>query len=311
MCCGRRLHLKGRRRALAERVYCCRQLRRTSTSEESVPKIRSGYEIATLFVPAAARRAPQPLFICCFSTGSRCLVLLCFGCMATFARFFLSALFSVSLLLLHPPRVSGTDCSSTFDSGCSSHFVQDDASLDDSTFTLSVIAASRNDDFGRGEGSCNAHVADGRALDAEAARSATEVALPRQNRKPATNFMPQGLSAVDRAFNWVDVWACMALRHRVDVELLLVDWASDVRGGRLPLSAVFANRDGGAIHMCSDSSLTPPPVIALRIITVPQSFTESIPNPFNLTMLEHHAKNVGLRRARGRWYCPVPSSFRL
>ena len=81
-----------------------------------------------------------------------------------------------------------------------------------------------------------------------------------------------------------------------------------IRGERwsavhLTLRQVFSARAGGAVHMCShlDSSLDPPPDIVLRIITVPASFARSLPNPFNLTMLEHHAKNVGLRRARGRW----------
>jgi hypothetical protein len=97
----------------------------------------------------------------------------------------------------------------------------------------------------------------------------------------------------------------MALRHRLSIELILVDWATDTRGGRLPLAHVFADRDGGAIHMCRDTSLDPPPDIVLRIIAVPASFAQSLPNPFNLTMLEHHAKNVGLRRARGRWYPPL------
>jgi hypothetical protein len=94
----------------------------------------------------------------------------------------------------------------------------------------------------------------------------------------------------------------MALRHRVSLELVLVDWATDTGSGRLPLAQVFANREGGeGIHLCSDTSLQPLTSIELRIITVPSSFALKIPNPFNLTMLEHHAKNIGLRRARGRW----------
>ena len=192
-----------------------------------------------------------------------------------------------SMFLSYLLIVSGVDCSGSVAHGCSAPFVIDDKALDDSTFTLSVVAASRNDDFGRGTGSCNAHVADGLPIDEEALRSASK-----------------GLSAVERAFNWVDVWACMALRHRVSLELVLVDWATDTDGGRESLAHVFANRDGGAgIHLCSDPTPNPTPVpdIALRIISVPRSFALTIPNPFNLTMLEHHAKNVGLRRARGRW----------
>jgi hypothetical protein len=189
------------------------------------------------------------------------------------------------LFCTHFLVVLGTNCSADATSGCSAHFVLDDKTRDDSEFTLSVVAASRNDDFGRGTGSCNANVADGQPVDAETLRSVNE-----------------GLSAVHRAFNWVDVWACMALRHRVSLELVLVDWATDTHDGRLPLAHVFSNREGGTgIQLCSDHSLEPPPAIVLRVITVPLSFTHTIPNPFNLTMLEHHAKNVGLRRARGRW----------
>ena len=68
------------------------------------------------------------------------------------------------LLLLSPlllAAASPSHCASSFDTGCHARFEQDDAAGDDSTFTLSVVAASRNDDFGRGEGSVNAHVADG------------------------------------------------------------------------------------------------------------------------------------------------------
>jgi hypothetical protein len=187
--------------------------------------------------------------------------------------------------LSHLLIVLGANCSRSISSGCSANFVIDDKARDDSEFTLSVVAASRNDDFGRGSGSCNANVADGHPVDTETLRSANE-----------------GLSAVQRAFNWVDVWACMALRHRVSLELLLVDWATDTNSGRPPLAHVFSNREGGAgIHLCSDSSHETHPNIVLRIITVPMAFLHAIPNPFNLTMLEHHAKNVGLRRARGRW----------
>jgi hypothetical protein len=189
------------------------------------------------------------------------------------------------VVLSHLLIVSCTDCSGSVTSGCSAQFTIDDTTRDDSEFTLSVVAASRNDDFGRGTGSCNANVADGHPEDAETLLSAIE-----------------GLSAVHRAFNWVDVWACMALRNRVSLELILVDWATDTSSGRLPLSDVFSNREGGkSIQLCSDSSLEPPPNIVLRIVTVPASFLHTIQNPFNLTMLEHHAKNVGLRRARGRW----------
>jgi hypothetical protein len=191
----------------------------------------------------------------------------------------------ILVILSHSVISSDSDCGRSVSGGCSAHFVIDEEIRDDSSFTLSVVAASRNDDFGRGSGSCNANVADGHPLDAEVLRSANE-----------------GLSAVDRTFNWVDVWACMALRHRVSLELVLVDWATDTSSGRLPLVRVFANRNGGrGIHFCNDTSLEPQTDIVLRIITVPPSFANSVPNEFNLTMLEHHAKNVGLRRARGRW----------
>ena len=72
---------------------------------------------------------------------------------------------AVLLLLLLSPLLlaaaSPSHCAGSFDTGCHARFEQDDAAGDDSTFTLSVVAASRNDDFGRGEGSVNAHVADG------------------------------------------------------------------------------------------------------------------------------------------------------
>ena len=57
--------------------------------------------------------------------------------------------------------------------------------------------------------------------------------------------MSEGLSAIDRAFNWVDVWACMARRHGVSLELVLVDWATDTRGGRALLRQVLRLAVGG------------------------------------------------------------------
>ena len=76
----------------------------------------------------------------------------------------------------------------------------------------------------------------------------------------------------------------LAEKYKLNMELVLVEWLT---------------RDDSPLVI--DTATWPVSNIPVRIIHVPPSVQKSIPNPHGMKYLEYHAKNVGIRRSRGRF----------
>jgi len=100
-----------------------------------------------------------------------------------------------------------------------------------------------------------------------------------------------------RLKNWLEIFSyeANAVGFAEDVEVLFVEWN--------PVA-------GEPLEKLMKTVLPPNKKFPLRIITVPKEIHNSIQNPRNIQVFEYMAKNVGMRRARGKFIlCTNPDSL--
>jgi hypothetical protein len=102
----------------------------------------------------------------------------------------------------------------------------------------------------------------------------------------ATRNDDHGGNLLDRTQIFLDGLAAQANRHRVDTELVIVEW--NPPADRPPLVDVLRWPDGGE-HF------------GARIVEVPERIHRSLDHADRLPLFQMIAKNVGIRRSRGRF----------
>ena len=97
-----------------------------------------------------------------------------------------------------------------------------------------------------------------------------------------------GGDVLHRTQSFVNGLAKQASRHKVPVELVLVDW--NPPEPRAPLMDVLDWPEGSELF-------------GAKVVTVPRSLHASLRNSTQLAMFQMIAKNVGIRRAKGNYIC--------
>lgn len=92
------------------------------------------------------------------------------------------------------------------------------------------------------------------------------------------NFKPDLL---DRLVDSLRANQLLASQYHIDAEWVICDW-----GQKIPSSFVAQFPSG---------------MFPIRVINVPQSVHDSLPNPHRMPYFEFQPKNVAIRRARGEW----------
>ena len=89
-----------------------------------------------------------------------------------------------------------------------------------------------------------------------------------------------------RAQRFIKVLAEFQRRHALEIELIVVEWNPPSNRARLLEALVWPHFPNG---------------FRLRIIEVPDEIHRNLPNADKIALFEYLAKNVGIRRARGRF----------
>jgi hypothetical protein len=95
-----------------------------------------------------------------------------------------------------------------------------------------------------------------------------------------------GGNFLGRMQTFLNAWAYLCRKHRVDAELVIVEWNPPAERLRL-VEALRWPKDMAPERM--------------RIIEVPREIHERTPNAHRMPIFEYMGKNVGIRRARGKF----------
>ena len=87
-----------------------------------------------------------------------------------------------------------------------------------------------------------------------------------------------------RVQNCMDNLFCLAEKHKLDADVVFVEWNPPAGRARM-VDAIDWSRS----------------TLPVQIITVPKEIHDSLPNPHGEKFFEYIAKNVGIRRASGRF----------